>query len=105
MEIVESTEHILLHCPAYALIRAKMIHLCLNIQDQQSKQLVTRVLQSKSAKNIMQFLLDPSTVPEVIELAQVHGEEVYNGFFYLGRSWCFALHREWMKRHGRWNFR
>ena len=101
---VESPEHILLHCPAYSQTRQRIISLCLNIKEQISHQLVTLFLLSNSSQKTMQFLLDCSAIPEVIHAAQIYGEKVYRDLFYLSRTWCFALHRERMKRLCKWNF-
>ena len=99
---IESPEHILLHCPAYSQTRQRIISLCLNMREQVSQQLVTLLLLSNSSQKIMQFLLDCSAIPEVIHAAQIHGEQIYRDLFYLSRTWCFALHRERMKRLCKW---
>ena len=103
-EIVESPEHILLACPAYIETRHKIIALSLKRKSPVSHTLVTRFLLSNSRQTVMQFLLDSSVIPEVISAAQVHGDHVFNDLFYLGRTWCFAMHRERMKRLCKWNF-
>ena len=61
-------------------------------------------LLSKSETKIMQMLLDCSVIPEVIRSALSHGSSVYDDLFYVGRTWCFAVHRERMKRLHLWNF-
>ena len=103
--LVESPEHVLLNCPAYTHTRQNMISLCMKTQDPVSHSLVTSFLLSSSTQKMMQFLLDCSVLPEVIRGAQLHGEQIYSDIFYLSRTWCFAIHRERMKRLGRWNFR
>ena len=104
-QVVESPEHVLLNCPAYTSTRDNMISLCLKTKQPKIHSLVTSLLLSNAQQSLMQFLLDPSSFPEVIKCAQNFGEHIYNDVFYLGRTWCFALHRERMKRIGRWNFR
>ena len=103
--IVESSEHILLSCPAYTTTRAKLICLCLRIKNPISHSLVTNIVLSNSNSKIMQFLLDCTPIPEVIDSAQRFGDIIYNDLFYISRTWCFAIHRERMKRLCRWNFR
>ena len=103
--IVETPEHILLHCPAYTTTRTKMIILCLKIKTPWAHSITVKYLLGNSPKNILQLLLDCSPLPDVILSAQTNGDQVYNDLFYLGRTWCFAIHRERMKRLGRWNFR
>ena len=99
----ESTEHILLHCPAYASTRQRLIQLGTAIRCTASKSLIISCLLSHSLKNIMQLLLDCSALPAVIAAAQLNGEEVYKNLFYYGRTWCFAIHRERKKRLCQWN--
>ena len=101
---VETPEHILLECPAYSATRLHLISLCLNVKNPVSNYIVTNLLLSTST-NQMQFLLDCSPIPLVIHLAQLHGDQIFNDLFYLSRTWCFAIHRERMKRLGRWNFK
>ena len=102
---IESTDHILLHCPAYASTRHSLIQLSTTLRCPVSKSLVTSCLLSHSLKKIMQLLLDCSALPEVIAAAQLHGDEVYDDLFYFGRTWCFTVHRERKKRLCQWNFR
>ena len=104
-QAVESPEHILLNCPAYASTRNTMIALCLQQKDPVSHNLVTSFLLSGSPSKMMQFLLDSSALPEVNYWAQNCGDQVYSNLFYLSRNWCFALHRECLKRLCKWNFR
>ena len=49
-------------------------------------------------------LLDCSALPKVIAAAQLHGDQVFADLFYIGRNWCFCVHRERLKRMGKWNF-
>ena len=102
---VETPEHILLECPAYSATRLNLVSLCLNVKNPVSNHIVTNLLLSPSTHLIMQFLVDCSPIPLVIHLAQLHGEDIFNDLFYLSRTWCFAIHRERMKRLGRWNFK
>ena len=104
-ELIESNEHILLHCPAYITSRQKMVSLARKITSPFSRSLAASFLSCPSTKTVMQFLLDCSALPEVISSAQLHGEVIYNDLFYLTRNWCFSVHRERSKRLGLWNFR
>ena len=102
-EIVENPEHLLLHCPSYEKARLSLISMCLKLNHPVSFSLVTRSLLTASPKSHLQLLLDCSSLPEVISAAQHFGETIYNDLFYVARSWCFTIHRERMKRLGRWN--
>ena len=101
---IETPEHILLECPAYTTTRLNLISMCLNAKNPVSNYIVTKLLLS-TTDQIMQFLLDCSPIPIVIHTAQLHGDDIFNDLFYLSRTWCFAIHRERMKRIGRWNFK
>ena len=100
---VESVEHILLHCPAYSATRLQLIQTCLNVKDPNSLMLISDIL-VRSNTDRVQFLLDCSILPEVIRTAQCHGEHIYSDLFYLSRTWCYAIHRERLKRLHKWNF-
>ena len=51
-----------------------------------------------------QFLLDCSTIPEIIQLKQELGLCALNHLFYLTRTWCYSVHRERLRQLGRWKF-
>ena len=106
-EIVESPEHLLLHCPAYTATRQSMYSLCFKLTNKVSLSIIAGILFKTrySNKQLMQLLLDCSVLPEIIKAAQTHGDRVYSDIFFFGRSWCFSIHRERMKRLGKWNFR
>ena len=101
--IVESPEHLLLQCPAYTNTRKRLIHLALQTKQTDTHRLFVKSLLSNT-RDLMQLLLDPSCIPEVISHAQYHGDNIFSDLFYLGRSWCFSIHRERMKMLGKWNF-
>ena len=48
------------------------------------------------------FLLDPSTKPPVISLAQHHGRDVIDQLCYLSRTWLHMMHKERLKKLGLW---
>ena len=103
--IVESPEHVLLCCQAYDPTRQKLLSLCQGLQNQVSLSIINNTLATYSNDIIMQLILDCSAVPEVISSAQCYGDYVYNDIFYIGRTWCYSIHRERMKRLRLWNFR
>ena len=105
-QIVETTQHILLMCPAFTKIRQKMFSMCLSVSDSVSLRIITNVLfrARESDSYLMQLLLDCSSLPEVIAAAQLHGDQIFADLFYIGRNWCFCVHREHLKRLGKWNF-
>ena len=62
-KLVESPEHILLSCPAYASTRLDMSTLCSSLQNQVSLAIVSSALSFNSVDRVMQLLLDPSVIP------------------------------------------
>ena len=103
-ETEETLEHILLDCPHYFSSRE-----ALSLMWKSSDNLIARDLAVSALMNhpkyLMQFLLDPSVVPDVIAAVQDNGSEVLNEVFHLTRTWCFSIHRDRLKFLGRWNFR
>ena len=74
----------------------------LNTENKEAYRLVLEAC-SSTIKHLLQFILDCSTLPTVINSRQGHGEEVINELFRLTRTWCFVIHRDRMKMLGRWN--
>ena len=79
------------------------VSVCLNSV---SLTIITNVLfrSRESDSHLMQLLLDCSALPEVIAASQLHGNQVFADLFYIGRNWCFCVHRERLKCLGKWNF-
>ena len=100
--LVETPEHILLHCPAYVKTRQSLLPLFLKIQHPISHSLALSLLTS-GPTTFLQFLMDCSSLPEVISSYQNYGDQIYRDLFYLSRTWCFVMHKERMKQLGRWN--
>ena len=103
--IVESPEHLLLCCSAYDNVRESLLQLCQSMSNPVSALAANEILSSFSTRDIMQLILDPSSIPSVIRYSQLYGEQIFHDLFYMGRTWCFSIHRERMKRLNRWNFR
>ena len=103
-QVVETPEHVLLYCPAYTATRHNMLSLCLQLQHGVSHSLMVSYLLGKSEEQLMQALLDCSSLPPVISAAQEHGTKILSDLFYIGRTWCFSIHRERLKRLHHWNF-
>ena len=92
-QVVESLEHILLHCPAYISSRNNIIMKVKSLENPAVMDLVTTALQ-KPSKYQMQFLLDLSVLPETISLVQQHGEDILSTLFSISRSWCYSVHKD-----------
>ena len=50
------------------------------------------------------FLLNPSTHPSVLALAQLHGNQVVDEVCHLSRSWLYALHCARYRALGLWQY-
>ena len=54
------------------------------------------------SSHLIQFLLDCSTLPEIIALVQIHGDKLLHQLFKVTRTWCYSIHRDRLKLLGRW---
>ena len=98
---IETIEHIIIDCIAYTETRQKLLSMWLSTQSQEVYKLVLHALTS-SKDYLLQFILDCSSLPNVIAASQVYGEVIFREVFRLTRTWCFAMHRERLRIHGRW---
>ena len=101
-----SLEHILLHCPALAQTRASLHQLSRTVAQESHLlfEIITGVLNSDNNEIVMQFILDSSVLPIVIRTTQLFGNHTRDRLLYLGRTWCYNIHRERMKQLGHFNF-
>ena len=99
--IQETVEHILLDCSQYTEERHKLVSMWLRTKYQEVHYLVLNAF-SASKSHLMQFILDCSTLPEVISAKQKHGDYILDETFRLTRTWCFIIHKARMKMLGRW---
>ena len=102
-EIVEDIEHILVRCPSLEDSRRRLrsTWLCKAASEPLIHQLLVQVLAAHT-EEFSQFVLDPSTNPEVITLSQKYGLNIHKNLFYLTRTWCHTLYKERLKILGRW---
>ena len=101
-----SLEHILLHCTALAQTRARLQQLSRTVAQESHLlyEIITDVLNSDNNELVMQFILDSSVLPIVIRTTQLFGDHTRDRLLYLGRTWCYNIHRERMKQLGHFNF-
>ena len=105
LNMVETPEHMLLVCPAFNSTRERLLSICLKQRNPVSYNIITNYLFLHQSSKLLRILLDCSTAPEVILAAQTFGNSVYDDLFYIGRTWCFSIHREHLKMLGRWNIK
>ena len=100
---VETIEHILVQCHSYNECKRRLLSLWLSTANRVVLKLVLEAL-SSDTEYFVQFLLDCSVLPKVVDAVQIHGRTILHELFYLTRSWCFSIHRQRMRFLGRWNF-
>ena len=102
-----SLEHILLHCGSLQDTRLKMLNMLRSAasSDIVVSEFIHQVLSSSDNAFFMQFLLDCSSLPQVIHLQQVYKFEPLKQLFYLSRTWCYNMHRSRMTQLGLFNYR
>ena len=102
-----SLDNLLLRCPALSHTRSKLLSLCFRVAAEHDElyRIITCVLNSDSQVMIMQFLLDCTTMPEIIRAVQVFGSAIRDRLLYIGRTWCYNIHRGRMTQLGLLDFR
>ena len=101
--VVETVEHILIHCRAYSDCKKQLYSLWLSSNHPAVHGLVVEALSSDTGY-LLQFILDCSVLPPVITATQEHGFVILKELFYLTRTWCFSVHKKRMKMLGRWRY-
>ena len=99
--IVGSLEHMLLDCEGLSDSRAGVLSLWRDkLADQPNILSVVMKYTVSEPTNTMQFLLDCSVLPSVIQLSQSDGSDALNLIFYLTRTFCASLHKAKFKLLG-----
>ena len=104
--VKEDLSHILIVCHSLKATREKLVNFFISFASTNPvlSSVITKFVFSSDLVFQTQFLLDCSTLWEIIVLRQLHGFQVLQELFYLTRTWCFSLHRERLKRLGRWKY-
>ena len=101
----EDLPHILAFCPSLASTRRKLMVFTFKYSSSLTitdvRNLILKFC-SPAHPEFSQFLVDCSTIPEVIATAQRYGPVVHEALFHITRTWCYALHRDRMRILGRW---
>ena len=102
--LVEDLPHFIQHCPGLRSVRDGLIeytmNMCSNLPPSTSS-LILKLSRPDHPK-FCHFILDCSTLPEVISLVQLNGNSLIDLLFDITRMWVFVLHRERLKRLNRW---
>ena len=99
----EDVSHILQWCPALQATRDKLTDYTQNKMSSVDTQQELLLLCSVSNPLFCQFLLDCSSIPKIISLVQLYGSQVLSFIFDISRTWVYSIHRERLRRLGRWN--
>ena len=107
LDQLEDIPLILTQCCALNPSRERLMDYTVKYSSDMPPTLSTLLLNlcSKTNKNFCNFLLDCSTLPEIISPSQIHGSIVHEHFYNVTRTWIFVLHRDRLKKLGRWNLR
>ena len=101
----EDLRHILAFCPSLAPTRRKLMEFTFkysaSLHIQEVRNIILKFC-SPIHPEFCQFLVDCSTIPDVIATAQRYGPVVHEALFRITRTWCYSLHRDRMKILGRW---
>ena len=103
LQIQEDLPHILLNCRSLAPTRAKLAAFTLHyarLNPEVSDIVLT--FTNPHHPQFIQFLLDCSSMPQVIFFAQKYGNTALYKLFKVTRAWCYSLHRDRLKSLGRW---
>ena len=101
--VVETVEHVLIHCRAYNDFKKQLYSLWLSSTHPAVHCLVVETLSSDTGY-LLQFILDCSVLSPVITATQEHGFVILKELFYLTRTWCFSVQKKQMKMVGIWRY-
>ena len=103
--IKEDVTHILTTCPSLSITRARLktIFISCGASNPTIKECIDSFLNSQDNLYKTHFLLDCSTIPDIIRVNHVCGFSTLGLLFKLTRTWCYALHRERLRLLGRWS--
>ena len=104
---VGSLEHLLLHCSSLIRTCSKLLCLLTSVAEEHIvlKTIIFTAMQSQDESEMTQLLLDCTTMHPVIESCRVFGTHFRDRLLYLGRTWCYSIHRERMTQLGLYDFR
>ena len=102
-----SLEHYLLFCPALSSARLNVMQLSqkISLEHEALRNILQNTFSNQKTENIVQFLLDCSSVPEIVTLSQSDNSYLVDRLFYLSQTWCYSIHRSRMNRLGLLQYR
>ena len=96
LQLPGTLEHILLFCPSLHEKRQGLLSLTDRVAKEHPALLsiLSQFQASTNPDDFMQLLLDCTVLPCVIGATQTFGKFIVNRLLYLGRTWCYNIHRE-----------
>ena len=102
-DIPGTLEHLLIECPALETTRKRLQLMWLSRSSQfpPLHHFIANLLTSPSPVQV-QFILDPTTFPEMIHYHQYYGQPLIDHLLYLVRTFAYNIHRQKLILIGRW---
>ena len=102
-QVVGNLEHILVLCPTLEAVRSRLRNMWLfkSLQLPALHCLLRRVLSAPPAVQV-QFILDPCTTEEIVQMWEAYGQPLLEHVFYLCRAYAYYIHRQKLILLGRW---
>ena len=105
--VAGTLEDLLLLCHSLEQARGGLHNLASKVSSEHAVLgiVINDIFGNHSTGDKMQLLLDPSTIPLVIQATQILGNHIRDRLMYLGRAWCYTLHRERVTQLGLLKYR
>ena len=105
LKLFDTPAHILLHCVSLTAERRRLLDFTKTLIDQNPflENIVPLLLNNAKDEDKMQFLIDCSVLPQVIDGTQKYGDIIMNLCFKISRTWCRSLHIARSKGLGRYS--
>ena len=102
--ILEDIEHMLASCSSLTPARDRLAQFTRSyVQKVPILAQLVLELSQPTHQLFVQFLLDCSAIPAVINLTQIHGNHLLSYLFKITRTWCYSLHKERLRILGCWS--
>ena len=71
------------------------MNLCLKVslEHETLRDILQNTFLNQTSENIVQFLLDCSSISEIVKLGQGGDHSLVDRLFYVSRTWCYSIHR------------
>ena len=102
-ETIGTLEHLLVHCPALSAVRQRMWSMFFD-SSVMFPPLYTflRLVEKSLPQTQLQFLLDPTAFPEILEIGELCGQPAINHVYYITRTYAYYLYRQKQILLGLW---